>query len=396
MAIPTPAAVGLTVQDADLYGNGVGIDLEASNDDASITDSTIHGSAGAGGDGGIYIAANNPMVSGNTIYGNEGSGVETVFGQYPTISDNVVYDNSGIGITVAQSNDGLISGNDVFSNDGGIDVDIFGVSGSGDRFVVMDSQVRDNLGYGIDVDSDYPPDEIELSVLGNTVFGNQGTGIRVGDYIEVLDNIVYDNVDGILQEANFDGFDMFGNPVYDATADTIDGNRVFGNTNVGISALADSTMVDNDVYSNSIGIEGTEYYYTPGQYIPVTLPFDGSILNNVVDSNASAGILITGASGAQVTNNTVYEPEGDGVRVEDAASSGDSSQNVVLRNNILWTQSGYDISVANDCQQGFSSNYNLLYATGTGDIGYWQTSLADLGDWKAATGFDAQSITAEP
>ena len=45
------------------------------------------------------------------------------------------------------------------------------------------------------------------------------------------------------------------------------------------------------------------------------------------------------------------------------------SQNVQLRNNILWTPRGYDISVANDSQQGFDSNYNLLYTTGTGKIG---------------------------
>ena len=40
-----------------------------------------------------------------------------------------------------------------------------------------------------------------------------------------------------------------------------------------------------------------------------------------------------------------------------------------LRNNILWVEAGYDISVAADSQVGFQSDYNDLYTTGSGKIG---------------------------
>ncbi len=64
-----------------------------------------------------------------------------------------------------------------------------------------------------------------------------------------------------------------------------------------------------------------------------------------------------------------------------ARAGGNATQNVNLLNNIIWTQAGYDINVSNDSQQGFSSNYNLLETTGTGDIGYWQTAFAGC-DWQ--------------
>ncbi len=389
----------------DLYGNGTDIDLGASSDNAAIYGSNIYGSTGDGIDigadnatitgntiygnqagSGIDIAGDNPLIADNTIYGNGvdysggPNGVETQ-GSDPTVENNIIFDNSN-GISVSSDGNGLISGNDVYASAN--DSVSVTSSGNGD-LIVTGNEVHDNSGDGIDAAG-------PMLVVGNTVYGNAATGIDIGDGTEASDNIVYDNKDGIVQEPNYDGFGQF-----DATADTIDGNRVFGNANTGITALDASSAVDNDVYSNGIGIEGDEYYYSnPAFGIGFSLPFQGTILNNVVYANSSAGILIAGASSAQVTNNTVYQPEGDGVQVTAAASSGDSSQNVVLLNNILWTQSGYDIDVSNDSQQGFQSNYNLLYTTGTGNIGYWQTSFADLNDWQVETGFDAQSITGDP
>jgi hypothetical protein len=172
---------------------------------------------------------------------------------------------------------------------------------------------------------------------------------------------------------------------------TIVGNRVFGNANVGITAVVDTVVRGNDIYANATGIQGMDVS------IPRLIPFTGSILNNLVYANSSAGIQIEGADGAQLRNNTVYQLRGDGIRVTAAVTlRGVGSQNVQLRNNILWTASGYDINVANDSQQGFDSNYNLLCTTGTGSIGYWQSAFADLRDWQFETGIDAQSITGNP
>jgi hypothetical protein len=94
-------------------------------------------------------------------------------------------------------------------------------------------------------------------------------------------------------------------------------------------------------------------------------------------------------------NNTIYQPVGDAVRM---ASASRSVAEHLLRNNILWVEAGYCISVASDSQVGFSSDYNLLHK-GTdpnAHIGFWNSSHADLAQWQAATGFDANSFSADP
>ena len=76
----------------------------------------------------------------------------------------------------------------------------------------------------------------------------------------------------------------------------------------------------------------------------------------------------------------------DGVVIDGGSSS------VSLQNNILWNQSGYDIYVATDSQQGFASDYNDLFVSGTGMIAWWQTDFTDLYDWQTETLFDAHLI----
>ena len=58
---------------------------------------------------------------------------------------------------------------------------------------------------------------------------------------------------------------------------------------------------------------------------------------------------ISAFSDTQIVNNTVFQPTGDAVRVEVGY------RNVVLRNNILWAQAGYDIFVPGESQAGFQS-----------------------------------------
>ena len=394
---------GLTVQHVDLYGNGTGIDLETSSDNASITGSTVHGSnGGSTWAAGIYIAADHPTISGNTIYGNLPDAVDTE-GQYATINDNVVYDNATYGIVGGvYGNNYVISGNDVYANgDFKSGETAYGISVDAWNATVSGNLVHDNAGDGIEATGTNTTGSGGGAVLAvsNTVYGNTGTGVLVESYAEARDNVVYDNHDGITQYPAYLGFGQTG-----GTEGPIDGNLVFGNTDVGITAMVDGAVIGNDVYSNKIGIQGTDLSFAdanspsaPGS------PFQGSILNNVVYANSSVGILIAGANSATVTNNTVYQPEGDAVRVTSTtsqAASGspvvDVSQNVALRNDILWSQVGYDINVDDDCQEGFDSNYNLLYTTGQGQIGYWQTSFADLRDWQRDAGLDVQSITGDP
>ena len=79
-------------------------------------------------------------------------------------------------------------------------------------------------------------------------------------------------------------------------------------------------------------------------------------------------------------------PAADGVVIDGGSSS------VALQNNIIWNQSGYDIYVATDSQQGFASDYNDLFVSGSGVVAWWQTDFVDLYDWQTETLFDAHSI----
>src|SRR5262249_2124581 len=74
-----------------------------------------------------------------------------------------------------------------------------------------------------------------------------------------------------------------------------------------------------------------------------------------------------------------------------------ASQNVRLRDNILWVLSGYSLYVAPDSERGYDSDYNLLRATNQGKIAFWEdTPFNTLADWFYATGNDEHSLTADP
>src|SRR5205085_737058 len=118
---------------------------------------------------------------------------------------------------------------------------------------------------------------------------------------------------------------------------------------------------------------------------------NGSLRNNLVYANGTQGVLVTG-SGAQVVNNTVYQTAGDAVHLADNLNG------VQLRNNVLWAAgAGFAVNVPTSSQVGFASDYNLLYATGAGQVGNWQgAARPTLPAWQAATSGDDNSLALDP
>jgi hypothetical protein len=292
---PDAESAGLMVIDADFYGNIQGIDLESSNDGADIFDSTFRGQSKDG----VYIAANSPTVSGNTIYGSgsniNGAGGVEIEGVSPTVSNNIIYDNLGDGILGGvDGNEYLISGNEVYAN--GVGTNYAGILVNTLNAVITGNQVHDNLGDGTSVGSD---GDGAVLAADNTIYGNSQTGVFLTGDAEARDNVVYDNQDGITQWPGLGG--VAGGATIDGSAGTIDGNRVFANTGVGITATGDGAVIDNDVYSNATGIQGTDLSF-PNPNAPVaglSFPFQGSVSNNIVYANSSVGILIADGDGAQ-------------------------------------------------------------------------------------------------
>ncbi len=200
-------------------------------------------------------------------------------------------------------------------------------------------------------------------VAGNTVYAQRaslfGVGIQGTNGVEIARNVVYDNWTGINTSGT--------SPVRE--------NRVYGNVGTGINA-SNNPLTANVIYNNPAGIVATAS--------------QALISNNLIYANTTTGIRIPGG-GPDLVNNTIYQSAGTALRLEG------SSANVVLRNNIVWSAGGTGIRISNDSQTGFASDYNLLYATGTGIVGNWLgANQATLQQWQIATGRDTNSLANDP
>ena len=188
---------------------------------------------------------------------------------------------------------------------------------------------------------------------------------------------------------------VYGNTI-DGNVTGLQGSGTFGGT----SWAAEQP---NDIHDNTTGIQSYQYGGTTVQFNLVHGNIVGveatgsndTIQHDLIYGNTGQGILIDDGSNVAVTSNTIYTASGDGVRIEDGSS------NVGLLNNIIWTNSGYDLYVATDSQVGFTSDYNNLYTTNPGDptttpgtaaLVWWQKSFTDIFDWQVESGYDVHSI----
>jgi hypothetical protein len=209
-----------------------------------------------------------------------------------------------------------------------------------------------------------------VAIFGNTVHGHKSSIFSHGIFLsgtfgiaEVARNVVFDNRDGIV---------VNGTPV-------IRENRVYGQTSWGINA-ANSEVRSNVVYNNPTGV--------------LLGASQALVSNNLVYNNVNTGFLVA-AGGPDLINNTVYQTSGNAIRIE--ASGGVSASGVILRNNLLWAQNSTGISITNDSQSGFVSDYNLIHPSGTGIVGQWLgVNYSALNGWQIATARDTNSLSNDP
>ena len=181
--------------------------------------------------------------------------------------------------------------------------------------------------------------------------------------VVVQRNTVYDNLDGITGTG------------------IIRDNRIFHNTQAGVRIIGSNPVVSgNAIYANATGIVTAA---GAGQ--------SATLANNLIYDQTAFGIDIgTGLTGLRVLNNTILEPTGTAIRLN-------ASGNADLRNNILVTDSGTLLNVANHAQAGFTSDYNLWQVTGAGRVGTWGAdALTDLAQWYYEVGRDGHSLSADP
>ena len=349
---------------------------------SGATDVTISGLSLTGGANGVFVDANSGSerltVKNDAIYGNTGNGIEIDSGNAnATVSGNAVHDNGqyggGVGIIVSDAPNAVIVGNDVYGNVS-TGIQAFGGNlSSSQRIQISGNHVHNNGGNGISA-------SFFVLVSGNEIYhaavGRFGLELR--DRAEASENDVFDNVDGVLVGGSSSAGD----------APSAHDNRVYDNSDVGITAYSNSVVTANSVYSNGTGIflQGpVRSYYEVGSNV--------TLASNLVYSNTSTGISIDNFSGVRILNNTVYQDVGDAID----AYGWNGSSNLQLRNNILWVSAGVDLNIASNSQVGFDSDYNDLYATGTGVVGMWQgESVPNLAAWAYSLMQDRHSLSTDP
>jgi hypothetical protein len=304
-----------------------------------------------------------------TAFNNGDSGIE-IRTSISALRDSTAYNNGTYGIHLYQPGTIAIERNVAYGNQYGIYVYNYNTPGTA---TIGSTNLSSNNGNRVYNNSLYGIYGFgyfgNVTIAGNTVYGQSGSN-DVGIYAQYVNsveqNIVYGNYRGI-----------------EISESTARFNRVYNNSEAGIRISGADLTSGNVVYSNDVGIlaSGT----------------DGVIQNNLSYANVSAGIRLSGATkssggpGWSVANNTVYQPTGAGIEISNL------SDTIALKNNIVQANAGAALSVSADSQVGFASDYNLLYATGSGKVGFWQgAARATLNNWQNAAFTDQNSLSQDP
>ncbi|HYV35524.1 MAG TPA: right-handed parallel beta-helix repeat-containing protein, partial [Gemmataceae bacterium] len=373
--IDVQGAANLTLQYLYVTGGSFGINVKDSTASSGVTiaNCTVFGNSNTGIN--IGAAANNTQILNNSVYGfphdntnaNDQAigisvgGLNTVVSGV-NVSGNVVHDAQTYGIFVTNTTvTCTIQGNEIYACGTGI-LDGNSATTFANLSTISGNTIHDGT-TGINASGD-------LLITQNVAYGNTGVGILLSNttYQPVSANIAHDNGTGIS-----------GTSFQPTLPMVISNNTVYRNTGDGIDASGDSNVIGNTVYANATGINLIQM--APG--------FQAA--NNLVYQNTLRGFITTTNSSPTIINNTVFQPTGDGIDVANFAS------NVIVRNNILWAQSGFDINVSPNSEVGFQSDYNDLYSTGTGAVGFWEgQTLSTLANWILELNVDRHSLSADP
>ena len=253
-----------------VYDNAIyGVDLESSG--AVVTDSVFHGNAATYGQAAIYAPEAGTVITGSTIYGNSGDGVDLK----GTITDSLLYSNGKNGIYTI--------GSAIVAND-----TIYGQTNVNDYGLLLYSSVgTGDLIYG-NAQGVFVGDQ-GAALLNSRVYANTGVGVELGGntdgYTRVTGNTVYSNAIGIQEVGGVV-------PPYGAI---ISDNLIYANTSIGLQIIGlGSTAVD----SNTI-------YQSVGKAIDVSGGAQGvQLVDNILD--VDEGTIITIASDSETGFSASY------------------------------------------------------------------------------------------
>lgn len=353
-------------------------------------------------DSGVVIRG--AMATGHTTLLNRGNTASTSYTFQFSGADDVTLDHLSmtgayyaVYLANVNSDNITVSNSEIYRN---ANHGVYVTSGN-EGFEFVANKVRENGSYGVYVTA------LRAHLADNEAWGNGSWGLvgsvsgagSEADWIVIEGNRVFDNAYGISGASNvlIRNNESWGQSqgIGVESGAIAEGNVVWGNT-AGIDMYSNGIARNNIAFANSTGItgynsliEGNRVY---GNTVGITDEGYGRVVNNLVYDNVNVGIQVTYAHTLgtdTVINNTVHQVGGKGIDV--------TSSNVILRNNILWQDGGTAITVANDNQGGFSSDYNLFHLTGGARLAWWEDrAFADRTDWYYETGFDQHGLSGDP
>ncbi len=192
------ASTHITVQDNTFRGSERGVYLKFDAEDNAILDNHILGVEGFG-----LILTDGNLVKGNTIVGSGWFGIEVRGGSFNTIEENVVLYNGSGGIVVGAGGRRAISECTLDDDGRPFDcaINLFPLrQGGASNNVLRNNEIAFNDGPGIVVGgrfNEWDPEaeafvgETEFfaeknSLLGNSIYANQGLGIDLSDEIQLF------------------------------------------------------------------------------------------------------------------------------------------------------------------------------------------------------------------
>ena len=246
----------------------------------------------------------------------------------------------------------------------------------------------------------------DITVKNNTVQNTKLEGIYMGHY-----NYMSDTITGVIIESNTlidcglsgEGDIDIKPGVYQAIVRNNTHYRTVGQDSgaaCGVVVAADETQIYGNTFYN-LDESGGDW----GFGIYLNADGDGStgksitsalIYNNLFYGNDRAGIKVGATrsghpiSGLKILNNTIT---GNGTHGIQLTASGTTITVAELKNNISYSNTGYDLYVTSgvtltDC------DYNLYYRA-SGESWYYQGDGKNWTEWKAL-GFDANGVNQNP
>ncbi len=381
-------AHAVTVGDLHLTGGLHGVEVRGGSQYVTIESVRAYDNASKG----VYIsdaACHYATVRDSVLYGTTGDestdqerGIDAR-GRHPTITGNLAYHTpgrSGEGIFVHDTSTATVTGNEAYNCATGVHVHAAG------SFTVADNVAHDCT-TGI-----YTHDNgsaVYSAVHGNEAYDNV-TGMETAGYEELYDNEAHHNSSVGIELGEGNTHVVRDNEVHhNATGillgrGTVEHNRVYVNSTYGIRlSKYGGTVRDNAVYGNDRGIQDDHYYWA------------AEIAGNLVYDNENYGVVLTGTAsqndGTTVVNNTIAQDVG-------AALYLTTTRPATVQNNILWIEGGSGIEVDAAATGAYAGDYNDIFpAVGGAQVGTWAgAAQATLADWRAASGQDAHSFSADP